>query len=134
MNRMISWIKDTASVIVMIVLGIVFLLMAIIYINRTLGRQYEIAVMKANGLKKLEINRVALSEALLHIILVAVLAVVMSVGIMNLINLIFSFELVSFSLETILCILLVSSLSVVIPVLGSLLIMNRVKPDRLLRN
>ncbi|MBQ1371421.1 MAG: FtsX-like permease family protein [Oscillospiraceae bacterium] len=121
MNRMISGIKDTASVIVMIVLGIVFLLMAIIYINRTLGRQYEIAVMKANGLKKLEINRVALSEALLHIILVAVLAVVMSVGIMNFINLIFSFELVS-------------SLSVVIPVLGSLLIMNRVKPDRLLRN
>ncbi|MBQ6159633.1 MAG: ATP-binding cassette domain-containing protein [Oscillospiraceae bacterium] len=134
MNAMLSGIKNTATSVIVIVLSIIFILMAIIYINRTLGRQYEIAVMKANGLTKFEINKVALTEAILHVVIVVALAIILCIAVIHIINLLFAFDVAAFSLNTIVTIVIISLLSVIIPVSGSLLIINRIKPDRLLRN
>lgn len=134
MNSLVDGVKSTATTVILVVLAIVLILMSIIYINRTLGRQYEIAILKANGLNKAEILKIELAEACLHVAFIAGLALVLSAAEIRILNLLFSFDVTRFTFGTALAVLLIALFSVIVPSIGSVIIVNRVKPDKLLRN
>lgn len=134
MNEMLGNVKHTASWIIVAVLIIVFTLMAVIYINNTVGRKYEFALLKANGLNSKEVLGIALSEAILQFVGIFLIASLAALIISRVVNLLFSFDVMSFSATTLIIIGTISLLAVLAPTVGSIIVMNRVKPDRLLRN
>lgn len=134
MNEMLGNVKHTASWIIVAVLIIVFVLMAVIYINNTVGRKYEFALLKANGLNSKEVLGIALSEAILQFVGIFLIASLAALIISRVVNLLFSFDVMSFSATTLIIIGTISLLAVLAPTVGSIIVMNRVKPDRLLRN
>lgn len=134
MNEMMAGIKNAAAWVASAVLAIVFILTAIIYINHTVNRKFEIAVLKSNGLNKNEALRLVLAEALLQIIIISSLAALFTLILNGVVNMLFNFKAAAFSAGTALIIVLVSLLSVIGPSAGSIIIMNNVKPDRIMRN
>lgn len=134
MNEMMAGIKNAAAWIVTVVLAIVLILTAIIYINHTVNKKFEIAVLKANGLNRKEALFLVLAEALLQMLIISSLAAVFTLIINAAVNTLFNFEAAAFSAGTALIIVLVSLLSVIGPSAGSIIIMNKVKPDRIMRN
>lgn len=134
MNEMMAGIKNAEAWVASAVLAIVFILTAIIYINHTVNRKFEIAVLKSNGLNKNEALRLVLAEALLQIIIISSLAALFTLILNGVVNMLFNFKAAAFSAGTALIIVLVSLLSVIGPSAGSIIIMNNVKPDRIMRN
>lgn len=134
MNEMMAGIKNAAAWVASAVLAIVFILTAIIYINHTVNRKFEIAVLKSNGLNKNEALRLVLAEALLQIIIISSLAALFTLILNGVVNMLFNFKAAAFSAGTALIVVLVSLLSVIGPSAGSIIIMNNVKPDRIMRN
>lgn len=134
MNEMLSNIRFTASGIIIAVLIIVFILMAIIYINNTVGRKYEFAILKANGLNNRETLKIALSEALVQLFGIIILALFVAFLISVIINSLFGFDVLTLSAKTVAIISATALIAVLTPTIGSITIMNRVKPDRVLRN
>lgn len=134
MNEMMAGIKNAAAWVASAVLAIVLILTAIIYINHTVNRKFEIAVLKSNGLNKNEALRLVLAEALLQIIIISSLAALFTLILNGVVNMLFNFKAAAFSAGTALIIVLVSLLSVIGPSAGSIIIMNNVKPDRIMRN
>ena len=134
MNEMMGSIKSTATYVIIVVLLIVLILMTIIFINNTLNRKYEIAVLKANGLNKVEIFGIVISEALIHLLTTFMVSVLFALLIGGIINLFFSFDIIGFSIKTAVILLAISSIAIIAPTAGSLLIINSFKPDRIMRN
>lgn len=134
MNEMLSNIRFTASGIIIAVLIIVFILMAIIYINNTVGRKYEFAILKANGLNNRETLKIALSEALIQLFGIITLALLVTFLISVIINSLFGFDVLTLSAKTVAIISATALIAVLTPTIGSITVMNRVKPDRVLRN
>lgn len=134
MNEMMTSVKNTATYIIAVILAIVLILMTIIYINHTISRKYEIAILKANGLNRGEIFSIVFAEALLQIIAIALIALISSFAIGQLVNMLFNFNVIDYSLKLFMIIILVSTFSVIIPTTGSIIIMNKIKPDRIMRN
>ncbi len=87
-----------------------------------------------NGLNKNEALRLVLAEALLQIIIISSLAALFTLILNGVVNMLFNFKAAAFSAGTALIIVLVSLLSVIGPSAGSIIIMNNVKPDRIMRN
>lgn len=134
MNEMISNIKSTASSIIVVVLLIVLILMMIIYINNTLNRKFEIAVLKANGLNKLETFGIVTAEAFIHLLLICVISILATILTGKIINLLFSFDIIQFSQSSISTILGISTVSILTPTISSVLLINQFKPDKIMRN
>ncbi len=134
MNLMASGVRGTASWIIVAVLFIVAVLMTIIYINDMIRRKYEFAVIKANGLSNKETLRIAASEALIQFTAMVILAVLLTSLINTIVNGLFSFDVLAFTLRSLLVIVAISLLAVLAPTVGSIIVMNRVKPDCVLRN
>ena len=134
MNEMLTNVKSTATWIIIAVLVIILVLMAVIYINHSVGRKYEFALLKANGLNNKEVLRIAFSEALLQLIGIVALALLSAFLISKIINLLFSWDVLTISIETLMIILSTAFIAVLTPTVGSIIIMNRVKPDKILRN
>lgn len=134
MSQMLENIKQVATTIITVVSVIVFSLMGIIYISNTLNRKFEVAVLKANGLGRGEIFKIVLAETLLQILSIAICAILLSYLICNIVNVLFPFEIVEYSFKLILMILATSILAVFIPSACSIMLMNRFKPDQIMRN
>lgn len=134
MNEMISSVKSTASYVIVVVLLIVLILMTIIYINHTLNRRYEIAVLKANGLNKVETFEIVICEAFIHMISICIISFLVMILTSNSINLLFNFDVIQLSFDSIITVALIASASILAPTISSLLIINNFKPDRIMRN
>ncbi len=134
LNEMLSSIKKTITWISVVILIIILSLMSVIYINNTIKRKYEFAVLKANGLNKFETLKIALSEALIQLLGILALSFIISAVIKNITNLLFNFDILTFSVETIAIIFITTIIAVIAPTLGSLLIINKANPDKLLRS
>lgn len=134
MNELLSNVRDTASWIIIAVLVIVLILMAIIYINSTVGRKYEFAILKANGLNNRETLKIALSEAFIQLFGITIFALIIALLISGIVNLLFSFNVLTLSIKTVAIIVSTALIAVLVPTIGSIIIMNHVKPDRILRN
>ena len=134
MNEMLSNVRYTASWIIIAVLVIIFVLMAVIYINNTVGRKYEFALLKANGLNNKEILGIAFSEALIQLICIILLALLAAILTSKVVNMLFNFDVLTLSVKTLIVISATALVAVLTPTVGSIIIMNRVRPDRVLRN
>ncbi|HAZ22150.1 MAG TPA: hypothetical protein DCY84_07285, partial [Firmicutes bacterium] len=86
MNTMINNLKSGALTIVLIVLTIILLLMAIIHMNSVLGRKYEIALLKANGLTRRELFRLIMVESFRYISWVTIIASIISMVLIAAVN------------------------------------------------
>ncbi|MTI94368.1 MAG: ATP-binding cassette domain-containing protein [Firmicutes bacterium] len=134
MNAMITNVREIAFSIVLAVLVIIFLLMSIIHMNYVLGRKYEIAQLKANGLTRLDLLKLIMVESARHIVIVTVLASVVSISLVAAVNLLFSYTMVSVGAGIFAINLLVSLLSVFVPTIISVVVINKYKPDSIMRN
>lgn len=134
MNELLTNVRNTAAWIIIAVLAIVLILMAIIYVNNTVGRKYEFAILKANGLNNRETLNIALSEALIQLFAITILALIIAFLISSTVNLLFSFDVLTLSAKTVAIIVSTALIAVLVPTIGSIIIMNHVKPDRVLRN
>jgi len=134
MNLMLTNVKNTITWISLIVLLIFIVLMTIIFTNHVLSRKFEAAILKANGLTRFEMLKLILAESLLNITKAFAISVVISLALTLLINKLFNFTLLQFSLLTAGQLLLVSVLAILGPTLASALTINRFKPDRVFRN
>lgn len=134
MNKILFSVRSTATWIIAIVLCIIIVLMAVIYINHTVNRKYEVAILKSNGLNKNEVFKLVLAEALLQVFIILMLAILFSILIANVVNLLFSFQIIKIAFPVIITIALIAIFAVIAPTTGSIIVMNRVKPDKIMRN
>lgn len=134
MNNLIDNTKNTAFIVVVVILAIIFLLMAIIQVNSIISRRYEFAILKANGLSKFELIKLVIYESLMFIISTFIFATIFSLAIIHIINSLFAFAVVSFSYSIMVHIIIVSSLSVIIPTVIASNLVNKFKPAIIIRN
>ena len=86
MNSMIAGIKSGAFTAAIIVLTVILLLMAIIHMNSVLGRKYEIALLKANGLTRRELFKLIMAESLRYVFWVSLASGFISMVLINAVN------------------------------------------------
>jgi len=134
MNSMIGNIKRGAFSGSLIVLTVILLLMAIIHMNHVLGRKYEIALLKANGLTRRELFMLIMAESVRYVFWVTVISSSISVVLIPAVNFLFADTLVSTNLSVLAINLLVALVSVCIPTLISVITINKYRPDVILRN
>ncbi|HAW70477.1 MAG TPA: hypothetical protein DCX37_04730 [Firmicutes bacterium] len=134
MNTMINNLKSGALTIVLIVLTIILLLMAIIHMNSVLGRKYEIALLKANGLTRRELFRLIMVESFRYISWVTIIASIISMVLIAAVNFVFDMTLTKASPNVLVINLLVALISVCIPTIISVVTINKYRPDAILRN
>jgi ABC-type lipoprotein export system ATPase subunit/ABC-type antimicrobial peptide transport system permease subunit len=135
MQDSVSSIQNAAKFISIVVLLILFVLMAIIYMNLTENRKFEICILKANGLKKTEINNLIYIDALIQVIKTFLISSAFSIAIGFVTNkFLFGTDVITFSPTVFGLLLLVSFLSILPPTIIELLIINKFNPDRIMRN
>ncbi|SET23463.1 ABC transporter ATP-binding protein [Anaerobranca gottschalkii] len=89
MNAIVKNTREIGLVIVIVILIIIFLLMSIIHMNHILDRKYEISLLKANGLTKIELTKLVSVESLRHVFLVSLISSVISLVVTKVMNLLF---------------------------------------------
>lgn len=134
MNNMLANLKNTVTIVAKIVLWIVFVLMAVIYINYIFSRKCEIALLKANGLTKIELSVLLLFEIIIHVLIMSCIGCLMTGLISKLMNYLFSFQIVEITFTSYFYVILISIAMVMIPAITSIIFMTRVQPDRVMRN
>ncbi len=134
MNEMMLGVKDTITWVVGIVLVIVVILMAMIYINDILNRKYEIALLKANGLDNKETMSIVLAESILHMLGIVVVAILAAAILFCVVNNLFSFNVLTLSGSTLLIIIMIALISITGPTVGSVIAINKMKPEEIMRN
>lgn len=134
MNSMIYSIKKGALLAAFIVLTVILLLMAIIHMNGVLGRKYEIALLKANGLNRRELNKLIMAESLRYVFWVSIVSSFISMVLITAVNFVFDAPLIKASPSVLAINLFVALISVCIPTLISVIFINKYRPDMILRN
>lgn len=134
MNKLIESTRYTARWSAVIILTIIFILMTIIYLNNTLRRKYEISILKANGMTKKELFKLVIADSLRHITFVSLISITISFVLVWIINLLFNFDVVKFGASVIIYNIGVSILSILLPTIIAMILVNRFKPDKIMRN
>lgn len=134
MNTLINNIREVATLVVIVILIVIFLLMSIIHMNYTLDRKYEISVLKANGLTRIELLKLILAESARHIVKVTVTSTIISLIVIKIVNLLFNYSMVTFDLTILGVNSVVAILSIIVPTIISLVMVNKFSPDRIMRN
>ena len=133
-NKVINSINKIASMVFIGVLAIILIFMAIIQMNSVLARKYEISVLKANGLSKFEIFKLVLMEHLVQAFKISVIGCTISILLTSIINVIFNMGSLVLYMYIILYIIIVALISVSVPTIITLIIFNKFKPDKIMRN
>lgn len=134
MNVMIANIQNISQYVIIVILLIIFVLMAIIQMNRVMNRKYEIAILKANGLTNGEVVRIVLIESLAHVVVVSIIAFLIGIVVSNVVNNLFAFSVVGRGSNMLFNIVGISMLSITIPTILTVIMVNRFKPDYIMRN
>ncbi len=134
MNKMIESTKHTGELVAVIVLAIIFILMAIIYLNHTLKRKYEFCVLRANGMTRSELFKLVLAESARHVFFVAVISTLLSLALIWAVDYVFSFHMIRFSTSIVIHNIVVSIFSVLIPAIIAVAAVSRFQPDKIMRN
>ncbi len=135
MNASIQSIREMTFMVSAVILAIIFLLMAVIYMNHVEGRKFEFSILKANGITRREIRKLVYLESAAQVLKTAVLGLLFA-GVLALVTnlLVFGEEMISFDGKLLLMIGGTSLLSIVIPTVITLTFVNRYEPDRVMRN
>jgi len=134
MQETVSKTQNAVVVFSIMVLVIVFILMSVIYIQQVEARKYEFAMLKANGLRKSEINKLVFYSSLIDIVKIVIICLLISIILSVLVNLILGANLILFSLKGVTQTMFLSAICVLIPTLITLRIVNNFSPDTVIRN
>ncbi len=134
MTSTIEGVKDIALYISLAVLIIVDLLMIIIYINYMFNRKNEIAILKANGITKKELYNLIFVESIIRIIIIFIISIFVLNISKIILNLLFDYNIVELDVFAYIKLLCIAIVSIVLPTIGSTIIINRFKPDKIIRN
>ena len=129
-------IDNTHNVMVYIsfaILSVVLLLTALVYVSLIDKRKYEFAVLRANGLTKREVRRVVYAEMALQFALIFVAGLLFAALIYFIGGRWLGYPF-QFDGLTVLWLFLISLGAVVLPTVISLLFVNRLEPDQVMRN
>ena len=116
-----------------VVLGIVFLLMALIYVSLIDRRKFEFAVLRANGMTKKEVRKIIYSEMLFQFVQILVVGTVFAAAIYGIAGVWLGYPF-RFDGMTTLWLFVISLGSIVLPTVISLLFVNKFEPDEIMRN
>ncbi len=134
--NLIDMIQQNAFMFISVVLLVIFILMTIIQMNEIVHRKYEIALLKANGFKKMHIFKLVMIESIYSIIIITITAFIISLLFQFILNiLLFGDASLSFSVfNVIFHILVIAFLSIVLPTIVTLYRINKYNPNEILRN
>ena len=130
-RRALSGSRNMMIYVTFAILTVVLLLMALIYVGLIDKRQFEFAVLRANGLTKREVRRVVCVEMALQCLKITVLGIGLAFIIYKVGLRWYAFQ---FDGMTVLWLFLISLGAVVLPTVLSLLFVNRFEPDQVMRN
>ncbi|QVK19784.1 ATP-binding cassette domain-containing protein [Mycoplasmatota bacterium] len=117
-----------------IILGIIFSLMTVIYIQIIDNRKYEVAMLKANGLTKFEILKLFFFETIFDVSKIVLFSSMFMFIVVLYVNNNNHMKLLSLDLLNFFNIIIITFISMFIPTIFMLLLVNRANPDRIIRN
>ncbi len=128
--RIISENRNLMIYITFAILAIVLLLMDLIYVSLIDKRQYEFAVLRANGMTKLEVRNTIYLEMLLQFLKVFVLSIGLAFVVYYVGRRWYAFQ---FDWVTVLWLFVISLGSLLLPTIVSLFFVNKFEPDQIMR-
>ena len=135
MKDSVNQIRKSISTMSLVIISVVFILMSIIYMLYVDKRKYEIAVLKANGLTKIEVNKIIYTESFSHIIKTFIGSIIFAFIFKLLALLIPGFsDLIGIGIQQIFIMLVISILSIFIPTIITIYFVNKYNPDTIMRN
>ena len=134
MNSNIAGIKNVMMIISFAFLLIVVSLMAIVYVNSVINRRYEFAILKANGLRRGEINKLLLLENGKMVIWSTVLASCLSYIFGKLANALIGEGVIIITYSIVVKIIIISILTISIPTLLGVAKIGKYSTEKLMRN
>ena len=135
MNASIQSIRDMTFIVSIVILLIIFLLMAVIYMNHVEGRKFEFSILNANGITQKEIRKLVYLESLAQAGKTSAFSLMFAIVLTLVTNyLIFENSMISYDWKLVLMIVGVSLLSIVIPTVITLKYVNRYNPDKIMRS
>jgi len=135
MKDNVNQIRKSISTMALVIISVVFILMSIIYMLYVDKRKYEIAILKANGLTKIEVNKIIYTESLSHIIKTFGASIIFAFIFKLLALLLPGFNnLIGVGIHQIFIMLLISLLSIFIPTIITIYFVNKYNPDSIMRN
>lgn len=135
MKDNVNNIRKSISAMALVIISVVFILMSIIYMIYVDKRKYEIAILKANGLTKIEVNKIIYTESLSHIIKTFCGSIIFAF-IFKLLSLLLPgfTDLIVIGIQQIFIMLVISLLSIFIPTIITIYFVNKYNPDSIMRN
>lgn len=118
-----------------ILISILFILMMIVFFFRTEKKKYEIAILKANGLTKEETQLTVWFEGVFLIVKIAFISFLLYICLNYIISMFLNLNIYySDYPKTALFIIIVSALSVMPPIIISIIRLSKYDPSTLMRN
>lgn len=127
-------LKKITNIVLLIVLGIIFSLMCAVYMSTTIGRKREYAILKTNGFTAKELNKITILESIIQAMKIVVLSLLISFVITTLICMLILGDFSTLGIETIIYVVILSILFVMVPSFLSIIYINRLKVEKIIRN
>lgn len=134
MEMNLSKTKSAMQTISYVILGIIFLLMTVIYVQNIFERRYEIAVLKANGLTKRELNRLILVSSVADALTILLITMGLLIFFTTASQGLLGTTIFSLSFEVLLQTVILVLISVLIPTLIVTKRINAFTPSNILRS
>ena len=113
------------------ILVIVLLLMTLIYVSLIDKRQFEFAILRANGMTKREVRKTIYLEMLLQFLKIIILGIGFAFVVYYVGSSWYAFQ---FDWITVLWLFVLSLGSLLLPTVVSLFFVNKFEPDQIMRN
>lgn len=127
-------IRLISRVVVIILLFVISALMFAVFMDKMLSRKKEYAFLKANGMTGVSLNLLTLIESILEGLKVIIVSVICSVAISIMLSRILMNEIRFVSVQSSIYIIIFSLLFITIPSILSIIYVNHIKEDKILRN
>lgn len=127
-------LKNVTNLIIGIVLFIIFALMCAIYVSGTVSRKREYAILKANGFTGSNLRDITTIESLFQAGKILIISLVISCFLTAALCVMLLGQMKFITIETIVCVVIFSVIFVIIPSLISILYINTLKVEKIIRN
>lgn len=107
---------------------------ALIYFKMLSDRNYEIAILKANGMSNKEVAKLILFELLLHLSIIIITSSSLIFLLQQIVSFILKYPFLLLNIKTLLTLSILSACTMIIPTFITLIIMLRNDPVKTLRN
>lgn len=134
MEKIISKVKSTSDVVLIVLLVIIFVLMSAVFIYITFSRRREFAILKANGMSNSSLAGLMVTESVIQGLKIIIIATILALILSTIGSTILLAQVSLFSAKTIILVAISSVAFVCIPTIVSVSSTLRLEPDKILRN